>query len=230
MVQGPYTWDGSPLTWRSFRREMDWWVSSLDLESTKKYNLAAHWLLRQSGPARQRGEEFTPKELEYKEAVKSTDPEGAEITVEEEDLLFGLDKLLGALESINGRTALDKRGELRSQFYLELARRPGERLSEFCSCFRTIVADLKAEGVVLPDSELGWFLKEKLGLDPLGSSFWTRRWRARKATRSSRPSRCAFSRTCGSATPFTESRCPWRLAVSSRGARLRVRQRLPVRR
>ena len=29
------------------------------------------------------------------------------------------------------------------------------------------MADLKTEGVVLPDSELGWFLKEKLGLDPL---------------------------------------------------------------
>ena len=161
------TWDGSPLTWRSFRREMDWWVSSLDLESTKKYNLAARWLLRQSGPARQRGEEFTPKELEYKKAVMATDTEGTEITVEEEDLLYGLNKLLNALESINGRTVLDKRGELRSQFYLELARRPGERLSEFCSRFRTVGADLKAEGVVIPDTELGWFLKEKIGLDPL---------------------------------------------------------------
>ena len=161
------TWDGSPLTWRSFRREMDWWVSSLDLEASRKYNLAARWLLRQSGPARQRGEEFTPKELEYKKEIKSTDPDGAEILVQEEDLLYGLNKLLDALESINGRTVLDKRGELRSQFYLELARRPGERLSEFCSRFRTAVSDLKAEGVVLPDAELGWFLKEKLGLDPL---------------------------------------------------------------
>ena len=78
-----------------------------------------------------------------------------------------MNKLLDALESINGRTVLDKRGALRTQFYLELARRPGERLSEFCSRFRTIVADLKAEGVVLPDSEVGWFLKEKIGLDPL---------------------------------------------------------------
>ena len=118
---------------------MDWWVSSLDLEGTRKYNLAARWLLRQSGPARQRGEEFTPKELEYKKAVKATDTEGTEITVEEEDLLFGLNKLLDALESINGRTILDKRGELRSQLYLELARRPGERLLEFCSRFRTVV-------------------------------------------------------------------------------------------
>ena len=30
-----------------------------------------------------------------------------------------------------------------------------------------MVADLQAEGVRLPAGELGWFLKEKLGLDPL---------------------------------------------------------------
>ena len=30
------TWDGSPTTWRSFQREMSWWLSSLDVENTKK--------------------------------------------------------------------------------------------------------------------------------------------------------------------------------------------------
>jgi hypothetical protein len=40
-------------------------------------------------------------------------------------------------------------------------------MSEFATRFRTAVADLKAEGVTLPSSELGWFLKEKSGLDPL---------------------------------------------------------------
>ena len=29
-------WDGSPMTWRAFQREMSWWLSSLDLEGTKK--------------------------------------------------------------------------------------------------------------------------------------------------------------------------------------------------
>ena len=62
------TWDGSPLTWRAFRREMRWWVSSLDLASTAKYNLAARWLLRQTGIVRQRGEEFNPEDLAYKPA------------------------------------------------------------------------------------------------------------------------------------------------------------------
>lgn len=113
------TWDGSPTTWRSFRREMTWWISSLDLQSTKRYNLAARWLLQQSGIVRQRGEEFLPSELEWKPAVRVTDPETSEtFEIEPEDCLHGLNKLLGALESINGMTPLDKKGELRSQFYL----------------------------------------------------------------------------------------------------------------
>ena len=110
-------WDGSPNSWRAFKREMDWWVSSLDLEATKKFNLAARWLLRQSGVVRQRGEEFTPEELEYQKEMKGTDDAGNEIILIEEDLLFGLNKLLAALEEINGRTVLDKRGELRATFY-----------------------------------------------------------------------------------------------------------------
>ncbi|CAK9106139.1 Uncharacterized protein SCF082_LOCUS49440 [Durusdinium trenchii] len=156
------------LTWRAFRREMRWWVSSLDLASTAKYNLAARWLLRQTGIVRQRGEEFNPEDLAYKPAEMGIDPTtNDEIEITPPDYLHGLNKLLDALESINGQTVLDKRGELRSQFYLELQRKPGERLSEFCTRFRTLVADLQAEQVHLPASELGWFLKNKIGLDPL---------------------------------------------------------------
>ena len=58
-------------------------------------------------------------------------------------------------------------GELRSAFYLDLKRKPGERIGEFCTRYRTLVADLRAEGINLPSAELGWFLREKLGLDPL---------------------------------------------------------------
>ena len=74
--------------WRSFRREMSWWVEQLDLEQSMKYNLAARWLLRQSGVVRQRGGELTPKELEAKKAVKGVDPaDGREIVLEEADPL-----------------------------------------------------------------------------------------------------------------------------------------------
>ena len=159
------TWDGSPATWRSFEREMQWWLSSLDVESTKKFNLAARWLLRQSGVVRQRGEEFTPKELEYQRAVTTTDTEGQVITITEEDPFAGINKLMKALESINGKSALDRKGELRNQFYLNLQRSPGERPADFLSRFRALTAEMKTEGIDLPTGELGWFLREKLGLD-----------------------------------------------------------------
>lgn len=162
------TWDGSPVTWRSFKREMDWWLCSLDLTGTMKYNLAARWLLRQTGVVRQRGEEFTPKELECVHEVRAIDPQsGEEVILTEADPLAGINKLLAALESINGKTELDKKGELRHQFYQELRRRPGERMSEFCTRFRMLAADLRLEGVTIPNSELGWFLKDKIGLDPI---------------------------------------------------------------
>ena len=161
-------WDGSPLTWREFQRSMKWWLASLDLPSTARYNLAARWLLRQTGIVRQGGEEFDPKDLEFKPAVEAEDPTTGEvIEIEKPDYLHGLNKLLRALEDINGMTVLDKRGELRQQFYVELQRRPGERVSEFATRFRVAVADLQAEGVVLPASELDWFMKSKVGLDPL---------------------------------------------------------------
>ena len=48
-----------------------------------------------------------------------------------------------------------------------MMRKAHERISDYSSRFRTAVADLKAEGVVLPDPEVGWFYKEKLGLDGL---------------------------------------------------------------
>ena len=162
------TWDGDPKNWRSFQREMEWWLESLDVNATTKYNLAARWLLRQSGIVRQRGEEFTPSELAHQPEEKAIDPEtGDEYVVVQADPLKGMRKLLKALESINGKTVLDKRGDLRNSFYLELRRKPGERISEFCTRFRSAVADLRMEGVTLPSGELGWFLKQKLGLDAI---------------------------------------------------------------
>ena len=162
------TWDGSPATWRAFKREMAWWTSSLNLEDTKKYNIAARWLLRQTGAVRARGEEFDPSDLTYQKAVIGIDPQtDEEIELVAEDPLAGLNKLLKALESLNGKTELDRRGELRGSFYLELKRKPGERLSEFCTRFRTMVAEMRQEGIILPEGELGWFLKSKLGLDQL---------------------------------------------------------------
>ena len=40
-------------------------------------------------------------------------------------------------------------------------------MSEFCTRYRSLVADLKAEGVEIGTAELGWWLRQKMGLDPL---------------------------------------------------------------
>lgn len=128
---------------------MKWWLASLDLPATARYNLAAPWLLRQTGIVRQRGEEFDPKDLQCKPAVTAQDPQSGEtVELEAADYLRGLNKL-------------------RQQFYVELQRRAGETVSGFATRFRFAVADLQAEGVVLPQTELGWFMKLKAGLDPL---------------------------------------------------------------
>ena len=134
---GPWSrvpqWDGSPATWRKFKREVMWWISSIDLTGTTKFNLAARFLLRQDGIARQRGEEFNPSDLQHKAAEYGLDPDtGESIQLTEPDYLAGLNKLMAAWETMNGRTALDKRGELRQTFYMDLQRRPGERPRQAC--------------------------------------------------------------------------------------------------
>ena len=49
-------WDGFSSNLEGIS-EMKWWTSCLDLDATEKFNLAARWLLRQSGVVRRRGEE-----------------------------------------------------------------------------------------------------------------------------------------------------------------------------
>ena len=171
---GPWSkvpvWDGSPLSFRRFKRDVTWWLSSIDLSKTTGYNLAARFLLRQEGIARQRGEEFLPEELTYTPQPMLTDPDTNEEFPDPDsapDYLAGINRLMKAWEEMNGRTALDKRGELRQSFYMDLVRKPSERVSEFCTRFRSLVADLKGEGVIIADSELGWWLRQKIGLDPL---------------------------------------------------------------
>ena len=137
------------------------------MESTEKCNLAARWLLRQSGVVRQRGEEFSPEDLGYQKEIKTQDPEGVEIIVTPEDAFAGINKLMKALEGINGKSALDRKGELRNQFDLSLQRAPDERPADFLSRFRALTAETRTAGIDLPTGELGWFLREKLGLQLL---------------------------------------------------------------
>ena len=162
-------WDGSPMTWRAFKRETSWWLSSWDLEGTKKVQL-----LRQSGTVRQRGEEFTPDDLKYQPAITHKDLETGEImTLTLEDPLGGINKLMRH-QQVDEWARGDDWSYLPGQAWrapfsvlLELGPEARERVADFATRCRTSIADMKAEGIVLPDGELGWWLKEKVGLDPL---------------------------------------------------------------
>lgn len=143
-------------------------MASLDADSCKKYNVAARWALRQHGVVRARCEEFDPDELQGAPAEMGRDPDtGDDVVLVEADPFAGLKKLMKALEESVGKTELDRRGELRAQFYQELRRAPGERISAFCTRFRTLASELKREGIELPRGELGWFLKDRMGLDSI---------------------------------------------------------------
>ncbi len=143
-------------------------MASLDSEGCRKFNVAARWTLRQTGVVRARCEEFGPSELEAKAAVTAVDPDSGEtVVLEEGDPFFGLKKLLKCLAELNGKTALDRKGDLRAQFYQEMKRQPNERINTFCSRFRSLVGEMRREGIALPEGELGWFLWERLGLDPI---------------------------------------------------------------
>ena len=56
-------------------------MASLDVESCKKYNVAARWALRQFGVVRARCEEFEPDELLGSQAVTMPDPATGDETV-----------------------------------------------------------------------------------------------------------------------------------------------------
>ena len=163
-------WDGNPAGFRSFKREMEWWQASMDASSCSKFNVAARWTLRQTGVVRARCEEFSPSELEGTPEVVAKDPvSGEDIVVEPADPWRGIRILMTALEESMGRTTLDRKGELRKQFYVDLRRNAGERISAYCSRFRTLVSEMRREGITLHSDELGWFLRSRMGLDAIRS-------------------------------------------------------------
>ena len=75
-----------------------------------------------------RCEEFDPSDLAGTAEVRRADPDtGAE------DPFAGLRKLMKALEDSMGRTEMDRKAELRKQFYQHIRRAAGERISTFCT-------------------------------------------------------------------------------------------------
>ena len=99
-------WSGDPSEWRSFKREMEWWIASLDPEHSRKYNVAARWA-PQTGVVRARCEEYDPSELVGTPEVVGKDPEsGEDVVIQRADPFSGLRKLLRALEDMHGQDGI----------------------------------------------------------------------------------------------------------------------------
>ena len=161
-------WDGRADSLREYKRTVRWWLSSVDLERTRFFNLAARFAMKQRGSARLCALEFDPKDLEYQPEVKLPDGEtGDDVVVRAADYTCGVWKIIEAWENMVGRTTTDKRGELRDRFYTSLKRPPNESITAFALRYRTLIAEMRAEGIVIDDKEAAWFYKTKLGLSEM---------------------------------------------------------------
>ena len=127
-------------------------ASCLDLSKTASYNLAARFLLRQTGAARARGEEEDIDTLAHRPG--EPDVVGGEIT--EADYTHGVWHLVCCFEELCGKTASEKTGELRQRLYVSLRRSPNEAVTNFASHWRTLVAECVAEGIAVTPVESGW--------------------------------------------------------------------------
>ena len=159
-------WDGRADSLREFRRTVVWWLSSIDIEKTRFFNLAARFAMKQKGSARLRALEFTPDELAFVPAVEVPDPDrdGETLVLSKADYTIGVWKIIDAWDSMVGRTLADKKGELRERFYLTMKRNPTESVVAFALRYRTLISEMRAEQIVIDDAEAAWFYKQKLQL------------------------------------------------------------------
>ena len=161
-------WDGRSETLREFKKAVQWWLHSIDLEKTTSYNLAARFAMRQKGSAKLRALEFDPKELEYIPAEKVKDDETDEM-VELTPAVYdaGIQKILASWDDMVGRSQTDRKGQLREKYYHQLRRGGSESIPNFALRYRTLVGEMKAEGIMVDPSEQAWFFKQKLALTEL---------------------------------------------------------------
>ena len=161
-------WDGRHESLRDFRKQVTWWLQSIDLTKTTTFNLAARFALRQKGTAKLRALEFNPSELAYIPAEEAEDPDtGEKLTLVEPIYDAGITKILNAWDEMIGRSVTDRKGELRERYYLQIRRGASESVSNFALRYRTLIAEMKNEGISVDEGEQAWFYKQKLQLTEL---------------------------------------------------------------
>ena len=99
--------------------------------------------------------------------MRRADPDtGADVVTTAGDPFAGLRKLMKALEDSMGRTEMDRKAVLRQQS-TSISDVLQVNESPHCTTYRALIAEMRREGINLCAGELGWFLKDRLGLDAL---------------------------------------------------------------
>ena len=121
------SWDGDPRTFKRFEVDVKWWLAGEDW-SKVHYNVAARFVVRQTGAARARAELFEPDELSGEDAVVADG-----VIVTPGDPTAGVERVLAAFRELLGRTAVERKAEVLEVYHKKLYRRAGERVGEWCT-------------------------------------------------------------------------------------------------
>ena len=163
-------WDGSPQTWRRYKRAVEIWIEGENLEVS--YSIAARMVTKLTGTARNRADLIPLTELrpiramaavEAREANPSTgEPPTPYQPAVEADWMRGINRLMEELEKMPGIPLVVKKGSTRKWFYDNLSRRPAESMSAWLTRFRLALQRCADDGVPMTDQEdLGWWLLKK---------------------------------------------------------------------
>ena len=82
----------------------------------------------------------------------------------EADYAIGIWKLIDAWdwETMVGKTLNDKKGELRKCFCVSFKRGQTDAVVNFALRYRTLVSEMRSEGIQLDDAESAGFFKQRL--------------------------------------------------------------------
>ena len=109
-------WDGSPSTWLAFEEEVEWWLETEPLNV--EYNLAARFVIRQTGVARRRAQQLDVRELRAQQAV--FDPDNPEVLLQPADLTKGIRRVMQEFRDMLAITPTTAKGESLARFHLSL--------------------------------------------------------------------------------------------------------------
>ena len=120
--------------------------------------------MRQKGAARLRALELELACVPEAEVPDETTGDVAKVPAKYD---FGIQRIMAACEEMVGRSATDRKGELRERYCLTLKRGNSESVTNFALRYRTLVAEMKAEGIQIDEGEQSWFYRQKLLLSKM---------------------------------------------------------------